>query len=128
ESGVIGDRILGLERLLAGEDLLRFCLHAILLVPSGTYRRQAVAAIGGYRPGLWQSEDFDFHVRLANSGPRFEVVIDPLIRIRLRDAGRSRANPAEVWQSAVQMVEHLSLELPKRYRIDLAEAAARFGS
>ncbi|MDH3443154.1 MAG: glycosyltransferase [Deltaproteobacteria bacterium] len=121
------ERVLGLERHAAGDDLVRFCLRGSMLVPAGTYRRSSVLALGGYRETLWQSEDFDFHVRLAASGASYSVITEPLVVIRIRSAGRSQ-NRREVWESAVEAIEILALELPQQYKADLADAAARAGS
>jgi glycosyltransferase involved in cell wall biosynthesis len=120
-------RVLGLHRLAAGEDLVRFCLQGAMLAPAGTYRRPIVLAMGGYRTHLWQSEDFDFHVRLAATGVRYAIVPDPLVHIRVRPDGRSQ-NQVEVWESAIQAVTNLADELPATYQPDLAAAAARAGS
>jgi glycosyltransferase involved in cell wall biosynthesis len=124
---LVAEKVLGLERLARGCDFVRFCLEGSMLVPSGTYRRAAVMQLGGYRTNLWQSEDFDFHARLAAIRPRYRVVDEPLVIIRLRESSRSR-NQVEVWSSALDSVELLSRELPPEYRGDLAEAAARAGS
>jgi glycosyltransferase involved in cell wall biosynthesis len=127
EAGPAGDGALGLDRLRGGKDLVQFCIEGALLVPSGTYRRPAIQRIGGYRTQLWQSEDYDFHIRLAASGIRYAVILDPLVRIRIRAASRSQAR-AEVWSSALQALRSLASELPAMYLPDVAEAAARAGS
>lgn len=127
DQGVYSERVLALDGLAAGEDLVRFCIQGVMLVPSGTYRRQTVLSMGGYRTSLAQAEDFDFHVRLAASGPRFAVIGDPLVTIRVRAAGRSR-DGVQTWGSFVQAVATLSAELPPMYRSDFADAAARAGS
>ncbi len=119
-------QVLGLERLTADSDLVRFCIDAAVLATAGTYRRSSVVAIGGYREQLWQSEDFDFHIRLAASGVSWRVITEPLI-IRLRSSGRSR-NQVEVWSSAIEAIGFLSKELPSNYHPDLAERAADCGS
>jgi glycosyltransferase involved in cell wall biosynthesis len=127
ERGIQSTRVLALEALAAGADLVRFCIQGVMLVPAGTYRREALLAIGGYRTALWQAEDFDFHVRLAASEPRYAVLTDPLVTIRVRPEGRSR-DRVQTWSSYVQAVAALSDELPGRYRSDFADAAARAGS
>jgi GT2 family glycosyltransferase len=127
DQGVHSERVLALDGLAAGEDLVRFCIQGVMLVPSGTYRRETVLSIGGYDTSLAQAEDFDFHVRLAASGPRFAVIGDPLVTIRVRAAGRSR-NGVQTWSSFVEAVATLSTELPPSYRSDFADAAARAGS
>jgi glycosyltransferase involved in cell wall biosynthesis len=124
---VVCDRVLGLDRLRGGRDLVRFCIEGAVLTPAGTYRRSCVVAIGGYREQLWQSEDFDFHIRLAASGVSYKIIREPLVIIRLRASGRSR-NQVEVWASAVEAITFLSKELPSDYYPILAEKAAYCGS
>jgi len=128
EGGPNSERVLALSSLGVGDnDLVRFCIRGVMLVPSGTYRREAVQAIGGYRTSLWQSEDFDFHVRLAASGPKYAVITDPLVIIRVRPGGRSR-NQVQTWSGYVEAIANLANELPRSYRSDLADAAGRAGS
>lgn len=123
---LVTDKVLGLKRLAREDDLIRFCIQGAILTSAGTYRRTAILAIGGYRESLWQSEDFDFHVRLAASGVRFAVIEDPLVQ-RMRVSGRSQ-DQIEVWSSALEAIEGLSKEIPKKYHQDLAEKAAQAGS
>ncbi len=54
-----------LSELAGNADLIRFCITRGLLTPAGTHRRERVVAIGGYSCKYWQSEDYDFHIRLA---------------------------------------------------------------
>lgn len=124
---VFADQVVLLSRLRQEPDLVRFCLSGAMLVPAGTYRREVVQAIGGYREALWQAEDFDFHVRLAASGISYAVLDEPLVVIRLRTESRSQKQ-IEVWTSALQAIEHLAEELPMGYRPDLSDTAARAGS
>jgi glycosyltransferase involved in cell wall biosynthesis len=127
EHGLRSSRVLGLNQLAQGADLVQFCVRGVMLVPSGTYRRQRILDLGGYRTSLWQAEDFDFHVRLAASAPRYALITEPLVTIRVRADGRSR-DQVQTWSSYVEAVAALSAELPRRYRPDLADAAARAGS
>jgi glycosyltransferase involved in cell wall biosynthesis len=125
--GLVSERVLGLESVAAGTDLVRFCIRGVMLTQAGTYHRQAVLAIGGYRTDLWQSEDYDFHIRLAAQGIRYALITEPLVVQRLRPGAR-HFKWLEVWGSYLQAVERLSSELPAPYRPDLADAAARAGS
>jgi glycosyltransferase involved in cell wall biosynthesis len=127
ESGTNSQRILGLDQLVNKGDLLRFCINGVMLVPAGTYRRERVLAIGGYRTQLWQSEDFDFHIRLAASGITYAVIPDSLITIRVRAHGRSQ-DQVEALSSYVEAIALLADELPRDYHADLADAAVRAGS
>ncbi|MBI1748349.1 MAG: glycosyltransferase [Acidobacteria bacterium] len=120
------ERVMGLAELAAAGDLLRFCIHGAILPGAATCRKSSVLAIGGYREDLWQSEDFDFHVRLAAQGIRYALILDPLVR-RMRACGRS-GQQQEVWSSACQAIKRLAQELPAPYHPDLAEAAAKAGS
>src|SRR5437762_1193825 len=125
--GVESERVLGLERLIHGDDLVRFCIRGAMLTPSGTYRRDLVRAIGGYRTDLTQSEDWEFHIRLAAQQPRFVALMSPVVLQRLRPDGRHQRS-VEVWTSCVAAVRMLAEQLPSVYRADLADAAARAGS
>lgn len=128
---VASREVMGLvDGLRADDDLVRFALRGALLLPSSTSRRTIVKQIGGFRTRsqLQQSEDFEFHVRLAAAvGDRYTVIPEPLIIQRLRTQSHS-SNKREVWASAVTAVRHLSTELPPVYRQDLSDAAARVAS
>ncbi len=127
ENGVlISNNIQGLTEMKTQEELVKFCLRGAILTSSGTYRTSLVNEIGGYRECLWQSEDFDFHIRLAAKGIKYKIVREPLI-MRTQKAGRSiREN--EVYLSQLKAVELLSNELESFYKRELSEAAARIGS
>lgn len=127
ETGGRAQQDLGLSAVAAGADLVRFCIRGALLVPAGTYRRDAVTAVGGYRESLWQSEDWDFHVRLAANRIRFQILREPLVVIHRRADSRSELR-REVWVSALQAAELLAGELSTDYRQDLSDAAGRIGS
>lgn len=123
---LVSERVQGLVPMRTTEELVRFCLRHPILTSAGVYRTSLVKKIGGYREALWQSEDYDFHIRLAAQGVRYDIITDPLVR-RTRAAGRSEAR-YEVWSSALQAIELLANELPGKYRRDIAEAAARVAS
>jgi len=125
DGSLVSDNVLGLKRG-AGDDLLRMCIGGVALVPSGTYRRANVMAIGGYRTDLWQSEDYDFHIRLALSGARCEIIADPLVSIRLRAESRSR-DELECRRCMVRAVHDVAGKVPEAYRRDLTERAADVG-
>jgi glycosyltransferase involved in cell wall biosynthesis len=124
---LICGRVLGLARDNGAEDFVKRAIQGAILVPSGTYRKATVQSIGGYRPDLWQSEDYDFHIRLAATNPTIKIISEPLIHIRIREDSRSN-KLIEVWTSALQAIARLASELPEKYRADLAEAAAKAGS
>ena len=129
DGATVSARVLGVNELEGSADLVRFGLRGSLLVPSTTFRRTLGLEVGGFRPRdvLAQSEDFDFHIRLAAAARRFVVIDRPLIIQRLR-AGSHSADMEACWTSAVHATELLADALPSRYRTDVADAAARFGS
>lgn len=129
DGATVSAEVLGLRELAGGGDLVRFGLRGSLLVPSTTFRRTLGLEVGGFRPRdvLAQSEDFDFHIRLAAAARRFVVIDRPLIIQRLRSGSHS-ADMESCWTSAVRATELLAGTLPERYRTDVADAAARFGS
>ncbi len=55
---------------------------AALLHPSVIFRRQALAAAGGYDPAFCRAEDLDLFLRLSRLG-RFANLPEPLMRYRL---------------------------------------------
>jgi glycosyltransferase involved in cell wall biosynthesis len=119
--------VVGLDRLAAGDDLASFCIRGAMLAPAGTYRRAAFQRIGGYRETLWQSEDWDFHIRLALSGARTRLTTDSLVVAHRRPTSRSE-HGREVSESTLKAVALLSAEVPDRYRADLSDVAARMAS
>jgi glycosyltransferase involved in cell wall biosynthesis len=46
---------------------------------NSAYRREAVVAVGGFRPGLWPGEDVDLDLRLARQGGTFAFVPEALV-------------------------------------------------
>jgi glycosyltransferase involved in cell wall biosynthesis len=126
DGAIVSNKVLDLEGLLLSGDLIRFCVVGVMLVPAGTYRRSSLLKMGGYRSGIRQSEDFDFHVRLALSGISYAVLTDALIAIRLRSGSRS-TNQVEVWACLVESLRLLGSEVPVSYKRDLAERAVDAG-
>jgi glycosyltransferase involved in cell wall biosynthesis len=129
EEQVVSERVLELHRLEEIGDLVKFGLMGSILVPSTTFRKDLALKIGGYRIReiLPQSEDFDFHVRLAATGATFTATTEPLIIQRLRPHSHSRDKKL-CWTSALTALRLLSQDLPLRYRQDLVEAIARVGT
>jgi GT2 family glycosyltransferase len=124
----ICDRVLNLERLVAGEDFLKFCIEGSILTAASTCRRSSALAVRGYRGSVQPVEDFDFHARLAAMGIRYAVITDPLIIQRLRKLSYSTRNWLNAWISLTESIRMLSRELPQKYRQDLAERATVAGS
>jgi glycosyltransferase involved in cell wall biosynthesis len=129
EGNLLSEKVMGLERLLDIQDLVKFGLMGSILIPSTTFRRDIALKIGGYRTRevLAQSEDFDFHIRLATTGATYTVITDPLIVQRIRDKSHSQDKKL-CYASAIKSIELLSEELPREYWNELAEASARIGS
>ena len=120
------EKILGLCEL-GNRDLVEYCIGKFMLVPSATIRRELVMKLGGFRETLWQSEDFDFYVRLAAEKPVFETSETSTVAIRLREESRSR-NKIETLTSTLQALLLLKQELDPKYIPALAEKAAFVGS
>ena len=119
--------VMNVGRLQQTGDLLAFALRGGMLAPSGTYDVALVKRIGGYRADLWQSEDYDFHIRLALAQPRWAVVPEDLVFIRRHGQQRSR-HVREVWTCAVDALERNAAALPARSHRHAARAATRAGS
>jgi glycosyltransferase involved in cell wall biosynthesis len=113
-AGRVIERSQSLSKLAESGDLLAFAISFGLFVPTGVYRTSLVRDVGGY-PAYWQSEDYAFHIRLALAGPRFAIVPQPLVVIRLRPEGRSARERSRVFVDAVRILGDLRSSLPKSY-------------
>jgi len=128
EGRLVSERVLGLDRIRATDDLVEFALQGAILTSSGVILRKAALTIGGFRETLHQAEDFDFYVRLAASGVTAAVLTEPIIRKENRADSYSSREQGVVWASVVDAVRQLADELPARYRSNLADKAAYAGS
>ena len=126
ENGEKHSGVIGLERLERERDLLAFALQHSILTLAGTYRRELVERIGGYNERLWQSEDFDFHARVALAQPSWRLHTQSLVRARVRSVSRSRRQE-EVWLSAWQAVRELQPRVPAGHQPDLAAFSEKVG-
>lgn len=124
---LIHERVMGLRRLLEGEDIVRFCIRNCILVPGGVYRTEIIRSVGGYNESVWLSEDFEFHLRLARAGVRYTVLDTPLVHVRARPESRSR-NLVGRWSDVLKALEAVFPSLPREYMGDLAERAAQVGA
>lgn len=118
----VASHVLGLAGLRETRDLVAFAVRGSMLVPSGTYRRRMLLAIGGYDESLVQAEDYEFHVRLALRGPRYACIERDLVEIRLRPDSRS-TRTGEVYSDAVRAVRKVSAVAPRQYHRGLAAFA-----
>jgi hypothetical protein len=124
---LVTQTLMGIDALVSSGDLLRFCLREVMQTPAGTYRRENVLAAGGYSCAVSQSEDYEFHIRLALSGLRFEVVNRPLVNIRLRHDSRSQDAIALHADAVSALALHAS-SIPQAYKTEVADALVRRGS
>ena len=118
------DRILDLKSLKRHGDLILYCLRGVPLPAGGTYRRQKAQEVGGYRVSVWQSEDMDFHLRLALRNPNYTVITEPLSAKRNHPNSRSEYHD-ESHRDIFNILESLEAEIPHRYRSEIAERAYR---
>lgn len=127
EGKLAGEKIVNLRAFSDNRSLIRFCIRNYMLVPAGTFKRSLVNSVSGYREALWQSEDFDFNVRVALTLPKFVVLLEPLVNIRLRAESRSQ-NKIETNTCALQALLLLEKQVPAEYKKDLAEKASEIGA
>ncbi|WP_017653951.1 glycosyltransferase family 2 protein [Fortiea contorta] len=129
EGKLVSEKVMGIENLLNIGDLVQFGFTGSILVPSSTFRRELALKIGGYltREILPQSEDFDFHIRLAATGATYMVIPEALIIQRLRLNSHSQ-NQKLCLTSTIKSIRLLSQQLPSKYLPDMAEASAKIGS
>jgi len=127
EGKVLSPAVVGLQRFRSNADLLRFAISHFILVPAGTFKLELARKLQGYRESLWQSEDWDFYVRLAAMNPQFKVVSESLSAIEIRKESRSQKK-VETLTCVLQAILLLQKELPSENRSDLSEKAAWVGS
>jgi glycosyltransferase involved in cell wall biosynthesis len=108
-------------------DFLRLAIRLTLVPSTGTYRRDAVYKAGRYDGRRLYGEDYDFHLRLALSEVRYMVIQEPLILQRIHGANRS-LNKVRYWSAGVEILSRMLSKIPAQYHLDVAEAAAVFGS
>ncbi len=123
---LFGKNVLEIAKVTEGMDLVSFSLSHALLPLSGTYRTAFLRRIGGYREELWQSEDFEFHARLAMAEPRVTVLNESLAFIEVRDQSRSQKQ-LEVWQWRLASLRLLFLDLAPKYYPAFVEALCKTG-
>ncbi len=126
EGRMVCEQLLELNRLIVDPDLIGFWIDGVMLPAVGTYRRAAVLAIGGYREDMWQSEDYDFGIRLAASGISFAIITRPLVKLRLRPDSRSTDRVA-CHVCLVAALRGLWNQIPAMYRPNCAERVACAG-
>lgn len=124
---VLSPQVIGLRKMTSSSELLSFAIGHFVLVPSGIIKKDLIESIGGYRESLWQSEDWDFYVRLIAKNPRFEILTESLSAIEVRTESRSQKR-VETLTSLLQAILLLKNELPESSQKDLAEKAAWVGS
>lgn len=117
------ERLVRLERLRQETDLVGFALRHPILPAVATYRRAFFQQAGGYREDLWQSEDYELHIRMALLRPSYEVCEEPLVHLRVRSESRSQ-KAVEVWECRWQALQWLAPRVPPAYGNILASAFA----
>lgn len=127
---LVCEHVLGLKHLEIIGDLVRFALKTSILITASTFRKDLALKIGSLRTRevLPQSDDFDFHARMALAGATHTEILTPLVTQHLRYDSDSSKNIRLCHLSKVRAVSLLSKETPVKYKNDLAEAAARAGS
>lgn len=123
---LVQERVIGLQSLTEDRDLVRFCIRGAILPGAAIYQRERALEVGGYSTEYWQSEDYDFHIRLAHSGVNYDVICQPLLRIRMHEGNRSK-DTVRVWVDAVRCLDELSGELGPGYAQDICDAVAKAG-
>ncbi|MFM8269521.1 MAG: glycosyltransferase family 2 protein [Pseudomonadota bacterium] len=127
EGRVLSPTVIGLRDFKTEDEFLRFSISHFVLPAAGTFKIDLARQIGGYRESLWQSEDWDFYVRLAATKPRFKVILESLVNIEVRRESRSQKR-TETLTCVLQAILFLKNELSAEYQGALAEKAAWVGS
>ncbi len=121
------EKVMEVSHLKQNKDLLKFAIESFMLVPCGTYKKTLLNKLHGYREELWQSEDWDFHVRLALHNPSFIVIDSPLVFISVRQNSRSQ-NVVETATDTLKAINLLESQVPETHHRYLSDKAAQMGS
>lgn len=124
---VLSPLVVGFQDFKTAEELLSFAISHFILVPAGTFKVELARGLGGFRESLWQSEDWDFYVRLIANRPRFKIIPESLSAIDVRKESRSQKR-IETLTCVLQAILFLQNELDPQFQIDLADKAAWVGS
>ncbi|NBT58743.1 glycosyltransferase family 2 protein [bacterium] len=124
---LLSPSVIGLSGLASSESLVPFAIQHFILPAAGAFKVDLARKIRGYRESLWQSEDWDFYVRMAGAQPRFKVIPESLAAIEVRKESRSQKR-IETLTCVLQSILLLENELPSEFKIHLAEKAAWTGS
>lgn len=110
-------------------NIVSYGISGSYLVPSITYKKELAKTIGGFRPAniLPQSEDYDFHIRLAYVAKSYAIIDETLIIQRLRDNSHSSTNQKQVYTSGLQALQLLKQELSSQYHEVIAQRAVKMG-
>ena len=127
EQEVLSPLVIGLKAFQSKEELLKFAIKNFILVPSGTFKTELVRQIKGFRESLWQSEDWDFYIRLIQASRSFRILDESLAGIRIRNESRSQIQ-RETLTCVLQAILFLQKEIDVQYRKDLADKASWVGS
>jgi glycosyltransferase involved in cell wall biosynthesis len=100
------------------------------LVPSITYKRSLALNLGGFKDAtiLPQSEDYEFHIRLAHYAKNHAIIEQALVIQCLRNNSHSSTNQKQVYTSALAALKLLLKELPTQYHETIAQRAASIGT
>lgn len=116
-------RQIDLQALQGDSDLVRFCLTKEVRTQIGTIRREPFRALRGFDEAISYVEDFEFFVRLAQSGCRYAVIDEPLVHVRSRK-GSYTSDSVPVCRHLINAVRKLSGTVGPRYKQALCEIAA----
>lgn len=124
---LLSPAVIGFRGVSSKRELIKFAIDNFILVPSGTFKTELARKINGFRESLWQSEDWDFYIRLVQASQSVKMVSESLVGIRIRKESRSQRQ-AETLTCVLQAILFLTKELGPEYQIDLADKASWVGS
>jgi len=89
-------------------DFATMVLHTTPPTPAPLHRKQDLVRIGGFRPGLPCSQEYDLHLRLAiQIGLKFHVIPVVGALIRPRPDSVSKRNGAPILATRVAILRHI---------------------
>jgi hypothetical protein len=101
----------------AGLDPVVFILrHPAMTVIAPLHRRAWLQEVGGFRPGLRASQEFDLHLRLAAAGRRFAHLPEALFTVR-RQAGSVSSDTGRTMATKADYLPEIAADLQSRGKL-----------
>jgi glycosyltransferase involved in cell wall biosynthesis len=129
DNQIVALRVINVSNI-TNKNIVSYGISGSYLVPSVTYTKELAKIVGGFRLAdvLAQSEDYEFHIRLAHTAKKPAIIDESLVIQRLRNNSHSSSNQNQVYISGLKALQLLRESLPKIYHKNIADRASKIGT